>query len=144
MNGTRFGYTLHPPRELESVRRESRLGLCCPECGKAVPLMGRREVVRHPLAERLREKSFEITGWWGLFLGFCLLCSLLARPNDVREWPGWWVLGLMVVPAVSIYFVTKCFPRYRVWACPYCGFHRLDRLRNKVPAREKPLKERWS
>lgn len=118
-----------PPGDLDVVLAESRKALSCPHCGKLIPLMGRRHSTRHPVAERLREHSFAITGWWCLFLLFCWVLMFFVEQDFVLgRAAGWWVCFLPMLPAVIIYFTVRCFARYRVTECPYCGHRDSQKL----------------
>ena len=91
--------------------------------------MGRRRAIRHPFAEKLRERSFAITGWWCLFLLFCMILMLFVAPEFVLgRAAGWWVFFFPALPPVTIYFVVRLFPRYRPTECPFCGHRELQKL----------------
>lgn len=103
--------------------------LACPSCGKLIPLVGKREVIRHPVAQRLQDRSFAITGWWTLFLLVCFFLSVLVAGGDfmTRSF-GFALFILPAVPSFVIYFVVRFYPIYRVTKCPYCKFEDLQKL----------------
>jgi hypothetical protein len=104
--------------------------LFCPACERPIPLVGRDEVIRHPFAQRLQDSSFAITGWWIVLVGVVFAISLvLLDAGVIDRGMGWMLLFLPPLPGFTIFFVVRCFPRYRVTQCPYCGFRDMTRLR---------------
>jgi hypothetical protein len=86
-------------------------------------------VIRHPIGESLRERSFAITGWWTLFLLIAFVfCMIVPTDMVLGRAMGFWFFFLPAVPGFVLYFVVRLFPRYRVTHCPFCGFHELVKL----------------
>ena len=85
-------------------------------------------MIRHPQAQRLQDQSFAITGWWTLLVGFLFVLSLLGSDGLVGRGTGWMLVFLPALPGMMIFFVVKCFPRYRVTRCPFCRFEEVRKL----------------
>ena len=118
-----------PEPDLGELRSVRHMALCCPTCAKPIPLVGRSKVIRHPLAQRLEDSSFGITAWWTLVVVLLFSFSIMSGGDVLGRGMGWMLMFLPAFPGFTIFFVVRCFPRYRVTACPYCGFSEVTRLR---------------
>ena len=86
-------------------------------------------MIRHPQAQRLQDQSFAITGWWTLFVCTIFLMSIVLLPSGmIGRGMGWMLIFLPALPGFTIFFLVKCFPRYRVTRCPFCGFQEIRKL----------------
>lgn len=118
-----------PEAGLESFRTRHRGILCCPNCGMSLAKVGRGRVIRHPFAQRLSDRSFMITGYWVALVVLMFGISMVAGDAAlIGRGTGWMLLFLPPLPASAIFFVVRCFPRFRVTDCPHCGFSEVTKL----------------
>ena len=98
----------------------------CPQCGKPLVNIASKVERVHPVAKFITRHHFKIMLLMS-FVSVAMTLLYLSNGNFERGMAFAWS-GLILAPAVIMYFLLRMFSLYRITDCPHCGYHEKQRL----------------
>lgn len=103
--------------------------LQCPACAKQLLNFGSKVQRIHPVAKFMVKYHgrIQLVAIALLILSIPLLAMIMPRAQL------FWVLMIFIpLPALTMYFLLRCFSIHRVIDCPYCGYHQAVKLGRSI------------